>query len=278
MEISVLINACGNTPLVGDSIEAIQTFVGKNILMVVDECYWKDWGEKAVFPVKKLQGLRHNYPKAPFRNITYGLYAAVQQWPNSDWFCYCEPDVLFVSHEYKKDLIVAKEMGDWCVGVNHKASDPMDLPLLDVIIRDKLKETHYLLGCCVFYSGDFIRKLLELKFFDRFLTFTNDCENGNFPNYTGYDFGEHLFPSLAVHYGGTIKSLINYNYIFEHPVGDFKKYIIRWKPEITLDEELDLHKISILHPVKEMGSLRWFYKRKRKNAISTKDSNSLFSA
>ena len=76
MEISVVLNAHGDTPLVTDTIEAVQKWVGSNVLVVVDGAS-KEWYEKDI-PAHKISGFWHACPKSPYRNITLGLMEAVK--------------------------------------------------------------------------------------------------------------------------------------------------------------------------------------------------------
>src|SRR5690606_34482325 len=98
---------------------------------------------------------------------------------------------------------------EWCVGIDERTSFE-ELPLLEAFMKTNFKEIKYLLGCCVFHNGEFIRHLADLDFFERFLFLTNPFSKGFFPGFAGYDFGEHLYPTLASHFGGKIKSLAHW--------------------------------------------------------------------
>ncbi|RDJ35110.1 MAG: hypothetical protein DWQ19_09760 [Crenarchaeota archaeon] len=260
-KIATILNAHGKTDLVLDTIDSIKLFAGDDVLVVVDGAHWEDWGQDVKIPAYKIKGFKHNYARAPYRNLTLGLNQASQLF-EADWYAYCEYDVLFTSEYFKKALSrLPKDV--WCVGNDHRVGN-FKFPFLEKIIDSKLGDSHYLLGCCVFYKKEFLNKLREVDFFDRFLLYTNEFEKGFFPGYeeqNGYDFGEHLFPTLANHYGGKIAQLANWHQIFEHWLGDFKHYPMRWKPELTWRE--NFAEASIMHPVKNNLELRWFHRTKR---------------
>jgi hypothetical protein len=264
MKIATILNAHGETDLVLDTLDSIRYYVGSNVLVVVDGAFWNSWGRSIQLPAYKIEGFQHAYVKAPYRNLTLGLNTLVRQFGNQmDWYCYCEYDVLFTSDKFKEELKKAQQENVWCIGNDHRVGN-MKFPFLEKIIKSPLGPSHYLLGCCVFYSGEFIRKLIEVDFFNNFLFCTNEFSEGFFPGYEeqgGYDFGEHLYPTLASHYGGEVGQFAKWNQIFEQWQGDFKHYPMRWKPELQLTE--NFHEASIMHPVKKNSELRWFHQVKR---------------
>lgn len=245
MKIAVVLNAHGHTELTLDTISSIRQYVTDRILVVVDGAHWS-WGESVDLPAYKLQGLVHNYVKGPYRNYTFGLYHAHKMWPDMDWYCYTEYDALFASESFKDDL-----KNEWCVGIDERTGD-YKFPLLEAMLKEEIEVSKYLLGCCVFHNGEFVRHLADMNFFERFLFLTNDFPKGFFPGYEeqgGYDFGEHLYPTLAHHFGGEVKGLSRWQ---ENPGvwrGDFRKYPIRWKPELDPQGE-NFPEAAIMHPVK----------------------------
>lgn len=261
MEISVILNAHGDTPLVTDTIEAVHKWVGNNVLVVVDGAA-KEWYEKVDLPAHKISGFWHNCPKSPYRNITLGLMEAVKKWPDSDWYCYMEYDVLFTSDKIRHDL---ENIGEdvWCVGNDSRhLSDKYDLPLIESIVNMKFNCTKYLLGCCIFHRGEFIRRLQEINFFEKFLYYTNDFSKGFFPNYDGYDLAEHLYPTLAHHMGGKVAHFANWNQREGKWEGSFKQYPMRWKPELDLHENFS--EAVIMHPLKTVDHpIREYHRKKR---------------
>lgn len=264
MKIATVLNAHGNTPLVLDTIDAIKMWVSKDVAMIVDGATWVSWGIPAPIPVIKFQGFNHNYFRAPYRNLTLGLSNLANTFPDADWYCYCEYDSLFTSDKFKQDLKAAAEEGVWCLG-NDLRVGSFKFEYLESFMKLSLPVSRYLLGCCVFYHKDFIAKLKEINFFDRFLNFTHPFEKGYFPGYAeqgGYDFGEHLFPTLAGALGGKVAEFARWNQVFEHWEGNYEKYPLRWKPEISWDD--NFREACILHPVKLQSEIREIHRLKRK--------------
>lgn len=262
MKISVLLNAHNHTELVADTIESIKKYVTNDILMVVDGIAWEDWGLKVNLGVDKLQGFIHNYPKAPYRNLLYGLSEIIKKFPDSDWVCYSEYDVLFLNSLFKEELKNAENNNIWCLG-NDLRNMNIQMPYLNKILNIEIKKYKYLLGCCVFLSKKFINKLLEFDFFNKILTATNHFEKGYFPDYeeqNGYDFGEMLIPTMADYFGGKVSGFAYWHQHLEQWQGNWKKFAMRWKPEIRLDEICQ--ETSIIHPIKSKD-LRKFLKSKR---------------
>lgn len=264
MIISTVLNAHDNTELVLDTLDSIKTFLGDNVLVIVDGAAWDTWGNQVKLPAYKIRGFNHDFNRAPYRNLTYGLKTIYDMWPDSDWFCYTEYDVLFTSSRIKEDLRIANEQNIWCLGNDLRIAD-MKFPYLENILNIKLNQSYYLLGCCVFHNQKFIKKLTEEKFFDKFLSATNEFTQGYFPDYEeqgGYDFGEHLYPTLANYYGGSVGQFAVWNQFLEQWNGtQFKKYPMRWKPEITWEDNFS--EAVIMHPLKEQTDLRMFHANKR---------------
>lgn len=253
IKLSVILNAHENTELVQDAIDAIRTWATEDILLLIDGCAWDKWGENLIVPAYKMCGFHHGAPKSPYRNITLALNSAYHQYPNSDWYCYCEYDVLFTSSEFKKDLESAANRGVWCIG-NDLRTGSFQFPFLESMLKTKFGPSKYLLGCCVFYKSDFIKKLYSIDFFSKFLNWTNIFSKGYFPGYEeqgGYDIAEHLYPTLAHHYGGKVEQFATWHSRFGLWGGNFRKYPMRWKPEI--DPRLEyFRESSIIHPIKKL--------------------------
>jgi hypothetical protein len=271
MNIALTLSAHDYTEAVLDSIDAIKKHVTNDILLVVDGAAWENWGKTNDFGVKKIEGFYHKYPKAPYRNVSYGLFQTKKAFPNADWYCQCEYDVLFTSSEFKKDLEIAEKSNVTCIG-NDLRKYNFKLPYFERIVGQEIKDYFYLLGCCVFYHKNFMNKMIENEFFERFLQATNTFEKGYFPDYEeqgGYDFGETMLPTMANYYGGKVGQFAVWNQFFNQWNGHFKKYPMRWQPEIQLDDIF--HETSILHPVKEKSELRAFYSAKRKRNSNLKE-------
>jgi hypothetical protein len=245
MKIAVLLSAHQDTEIVLDTIESIKKYVSDDILLICDGARWSSWGEKAPLPVYKMSGFFHNYSRAPYRNITFGLYHVLKLFKEIDWVCYTEYDTVFASDAFKEDLEEAAKEGVWCLGNDVRSGD-FKFPLLENMIKSKISGSRYLLGCCVFYHIDFLRKLEELNFFEKFLYLTNDFTKGFFPGYEeqwGYDLAEHLYPTLAHHYGGGVRGMACWS---GNRWTGSERFKMRWKPEI----EEDCLSASIFHPLK----------------------------
>jgi len=253
MKLATIINVHGNTELVQDTLDAVRTWVTEDVLLVVDGAKWDEWGAGLEVPAYKLRGFFHGVPKSPYRNVTLALMTAHQQWPKADWYCYSEYDVLFTSSAFKEDLASAADRGVWCIG-NDLRTQNFKFPFLEKMLKTQFDESKYLLGCCVFHHGDFIRKLHSEGFFNKFLNWTNIFSQGHFPDYEeqgGYDVAEHLYPTLANHYGGKVEQFATWHHSHGMWQGNFRKYPMRWQPEIDPQQE-DFPEASIVHPIKDL--------------------------
>jgi len=260
MQIAAVLHVHENTDLVLDTLESIQTWVTDDILAVVDGKYWRRWGRKINLPAYKLEGFKHGHFVASYRNHILGMMQAAQLWPNADWYLHTEYDTLFASDSFKTDVEEAGKQGAWCVGCDHRKDTHLKLPLLESMLKTNIDTCHYLIGCCHFYKSDFIKKLLEINFFNNFLHLTNCFSVGEFPGYEGYCLMEHLFPTLAVLFGGKIKELAHWNETIGG--GQYKKYPVRFRPVLTWKENYP--EAAILHPLKDFPNpIREYHKRKR---------------
>lgn len=255
MKICSLINAHGHTEIVSDTIEAVRKYVGEDVLVLIDGANWDSWGLHADLPVPKLQGFRHGWFRSPYRNMALGMKTLVDSY-KADWYCYLEYDVLFTSSDFKKDL------DGWCVGTNYRDVDG-NLKLIENMIGVEFVEYKYLLGCCVFFSAEFVNKLLSFEFFEKFLYYTNDFHKDFFPGFDDYDLSEVLYPTLAHNLGGQVKGLSSWEDSPGLWRGNFKRYPIRFRPELDPSEVYS--EASILHPVKGIDHpIRMQQRSKRK--------------
>lgn len=259
-KIVTVLNVDKNVGCALDTIDSIKTCVGDDILVVVDGVYWNLWQE---IPVAKINGFKHGCPKSPYRNVALGLKAASEMWNGKfDWLCYCEYDVLFASSRFIYNLKMAEQMGVWMLG-NDGRIDGIAMPLVQAVIGEPLHKSYYLIGCCQFFHRDFIEKLKSIDFFDKFLSLTNSFTDGFFPFYSGYDLSEHLYPTLARHFGGNIGVFANYESENGKWHGAYQYYPVRWRPELDPETENFPH-ASILHPLKEVSHpIRIFHKERR---------------
>lgn len=245
MEIATVLNVHSNPNLIIDTLESISTYVGKNILIIIDGAS-KELDDIKL-PAHSIKGFYHNCDKAPYRNVALGLWKAYENFPNADWFCYTEADCLFASSSFKKNLLIADRNDVWLLG-NDTHKDKHQFPLIEAIIKEKINCCYYALGCCVFYCREFIERLMEINFFERLINATQHFTEGFFPNYTGHDLSEHLYPTLAVHFGGDIGNFAKYDLQSKIWTGSFRKFPLRWKPELDASEVSK--DAAILHPLK----------------------------
>lgn len=261
MEIAAVLNVHSNPDCVLDTIDSIKTFVTDKILVVVDGAKCDEFQQVAM-PVHRVAGFSHNQPKSPYRNVALALKTGAEIWPDVQWYVYCEYDVLFASFRYRENLKIAEEKNVWMLG-NDGHVDDVAMPLVQGIIDDELSNSYYLLGCCQFFHRNFIKKLVEIDFFDRFLNMTSGFAPGHFPFYSGYDLSEHMYPSLCRHFGGNIGVFASYDEQGEWH-GAFRYFPCRWRPELNPDTE-NFAEASILHPLKNVNHpIRAHHREKRK--------------
>lgn len=269
MNLALLLNTHENSPVLEDTLDSIFTYATENVLILVDGLAWdqfKSFNGRA----NLMCGFRHGIPKSPYRNVALGLKMLSEKYPDADWYCYCEYDVLFTSDRFKKNLKIADEMGVWMLGSDGHVDDK-DMPLIESVLGGKLKSSYYLLGCCQFFSKEFMQKLLEIDIFDKLLNITNQFTEGQFPGYKGYDLSEHLYPSLCRHFGGNIGVFSSYDEMGRWH-GHYRCFPIRWRPEIDFETE-NYEEASILHPVKKISHpLRIYHKQLRQKMAERQES------
>ena len=265
MRIATLLNVHGNLPVVLDTIESIQKYMTQDILVIKDGAL-----DHFPVPVKSLSGFYHACRQAPYRNVALGLKTLTDHY-DADWYCYLEYDCLIGSNRFIRTLEQADQMDVWMLGSCGRAGafDGTSMPLIESLIGSSLKKhSYYLLGCCQFMSRKFVHKLQEINFFDRFLGLTNHFTEGKFPEYSGYDISEHLYPTIARYFGGNIGVLSTFVEDTNQWHGKYELYPIRFRPELdgTTDNFKDA---SILHPLKSVDHpIRKFHKEKRKQCCS----------
>lgn len=199
--------------------------------------------------VALLKGFNHGYYKAPYRNVALSLLGVTQHWPDADWYCYMEYDCLIGSESFKDDLLIADKSNVWCIGNDLRTNQKEKMPLVEAMLKEKFNETLYMLGACVFLNKRFIKRAVELNFFEKFLYCTNDFSNGFFPGYDGWDVSEHLLPTLAKHWGGEVQQFARWSKKLNcWAEGNYKKYPIRWRPDLF---EHECKNAAIMHPVKD---------------------------
>ena len=242
-----------------DTIDSIKTYCTKDVLVLVDGCSWGQFEGKDDFA--KMCGFKHGVSKSPFRNMALGMMQIWDMYPDKEWYLYCERDVLFGSSRFIPNLQMASDKDVWMMGFSGHV-DEHNMPLVESMLGEKLRGCYYLLGCCMFFHNNFMKKLDEINFFERFLNLTNSFSQGVFPSYGGYDISEHLYPTMCRHFGGNIGVFSSYEGNEWH--GHYEYYPVRWQPSITEGYE----KASILHPSKEICEARLFHQKKRKEFVN----------
>lgn len=262
MKITAILNTHGVPDVTLDTVDSIRHYMTDRILVVVDGVAW-DTFTGINLPAYKLRGFNHNWYKSPYRNIFLGLLTAATHWQDTDWFCYIEYDCLIGSSAFKKDLEEAERDNIWCIGNDYRDKQTVNLTFLEKIAQGKFEEVVYLLGACIFYHKDFIKIALEKEFFQRFLFYTNPFQKGFFPLYDAWDLTEHALPTIVKHFGGKIRQFATYNQMTGMWAGNYRRYPIRFRPELTYEEQHFLQ-ASIMHPLKSLDHpIRKYHRAKR---------------
>lgn len=267
MKIATVLNVHSQPETVLDTIQSILAYMTENVIVLVDGASWKIF-KNFTLPAGKIEGFYHNVPKSPYRNVALALKTVTETFPDSDWYCYCEYDVLVGSERFKANLQMAEEKGVWMLGNDgHIANEAM--PLIQAMIGEQFKSSYYLLGCCQFFHRRFIEKLNGINFFDRFLSLTNGFTDGFFPFYSGYDLSEHMYPTLCRHFGGQIGVFAHYDEN-DHWHGAYRYYPVRWKPELDPKTE-NFPQATLLHPLKHHDHpIREFHRNQRLQWVNSK--------
>ena len=261
MNITAILNAY-DVPVTLDTLDSVRYHMTDQVLVLVDGVIWHSF-DNVELPAYRLKGFNHGWYKSSYRNIILSLLTAYRNFPTTDWYCYLEHDCLITSSKFKKDLIEAEKHNIWCLGADFRRNQEVNLSYLEKIIKEELREQVYLLGVCVFYHKSFIKLAVENEFFEKFLFYTNEFKNGFFPFYTAWDLTEHVLPSMVVHYGGAISQLAAFNEECKKWTGNYRRYPIRYRPDIEYDTELFLQ-ASIVHPLKKYADpIRDFHRAKR---------------
>lgn len=245
-----------------DTLDSVVTYVGKDVLVIYDAVYKHDWGNKKC-PSIFIDGFEHGCSKNPYKNVALGLLRTYEKYPNADWYCFTEYDCLFVNSDFKKDLKKAEKDGYWMLGCDLRA-DRYRFPIIEKFLNVKFNISYHFIGCCLFFNKIYIKKLIEVDFFNKLLFAAGPYTKDYFPGIEEqgiYDLSEEIYPTMAVHYGGKVGQFSSYNQDFNFWRGEYKKYHIRFKPDISEFYP----ESSIIHPLKEYNSsVRDFYRIKRK--------------
>ncbi len=265
MKLAAILNVHADAELIIDTLDSILTYMTDKILVVVDGISWDKFKDINI-PAYKIEGFRHGMPKAPFRNVALGLKTAQEQWQNEDWYCYIEQDVLVTSERFKNSLKLAGEKDVWILG-NNGHVDGFTIPIVDHILNEPVskKNSYYLLGCCQFMSGDFLRKLVnEYDFFTKFLELTNGMDEGVMPGFGGYDVSEHMYPTLVRCFQKNVGVFASWDYKREFFHGHGQYFPMKWKPELHYLRD-NFPEASLMHPLKDLNNpIRIHHRNKRK--------------
>lgn len=269
MEIVTVINTHGVPEITLDTLDSVLTYMTDKVLLVIDEAGYNLY-EKLPLKVPILQGFYHNFNKAPYRNVILGLMMAQKTWPAADWYCYMEYDCLVGSAAFMKDLKTAANNNVWCIGNDYRVKQTANLRMAEAILQTSLPNKVYLLGACLFFHKKFINKMVQKDFFERFLFYTNDFQKGYFPGYEAHDILEHLLPTMAKAWGGGVTQFAKWVDTAGHWAGNYRKYPIRFRPELYPIEEEYLQ-AAIMHPLKSMDHpIREFHRSKREKCLKKK--------
>lgn len=261
-EIAVVLNAHENSSVFRDTLESVMHHWTDRVLVVNDAKNSGQFGDDV--PASKLEGFYHGKGSAPYRNVCLGLMKAWDEWRGrADWFCYMEYDCLVGSDRTKEHLAKATEKGVWLLGNDHRR-EFRSIPFLERFEKGTL-DLHYMLGCCLFLSNDFMAALSDADFFERFLQFTNfnmDEPRYLFPDGRTepvYDVGEFLYPTLAVRYGGRVAELACWE--GRSWRGDGGNYPMRFRPDL---DEGQYTEACVMHPLKSYDGLARAYHRTKR--------------
>ena len=263
MDVAAILNVHANPELVFDTLDSIMHYMTRDVLVVIDGTSTEF--DFLALPVAKIRGFPHGLRKAPYRNVALGLKFLAETYPKASWYCYIEYDCLVASDHFRQSLEQADRKDVWMMG-NDGRVETVDIPFVTSILGRTLTNHYYLLGCCQFMSNRFIGRLVEIDFFDKFLACTSDMPTGELLGYAGYDVSEHLYPSLARHFGGNIGVFATFSPDRWH--GNYQVYPMRFWPELNPATE-NFPEASIMHPIKELDSpIRVHHREKRRRACT----------
>lgn len=253
MRVAVVLSAHENSPTYKDTLESVKKYLSEDVVVLVDGFGWRQFEKEKV---EKIEGFRHGKSNAPVRNVALGMMGAWERWGSgADWYCYMEYDCLVGSREIKDHLRMADERGYWMVG-NDMRRVERSMPMLDRLVGVKV-DLYYLLGCCMFFSRDFMLRLSEKNIFRRLLEETNffpsemNVEDSSGKKLPVHDASEFIYPSLAAHYGGKIEQFACWNRDGSW-TGNFHHYPMRYRPDLTSSDPFK--QACIMHPLKEFDN------------------------
>lgn len=284
MRIATILSAHENSEVYRDTLESVRKYLSEDVVVLVDGFGLKQFKDEKI---DKIEGFRHGKPSAPVRNVALGLSGAWERWGESvSWYCYIEYDCLVGSSEAKRHLAMADERGYWLLG-NDLREINGTMPELDRICGAEGIKPYSLLGCCLFFSSKFMLELNRNDFFGKFLKYTNFFPDdlklyssdpasehlGSPPREPPkktrsrrplpvYDASEFIYPSLAVHYGGSVEQLAQWNQFSGAWSGNYHHYPMRFRPDLSSRDPFQ--EACVMHPVKQADSpIRAYHKSLR---------------
>jgi len=147
-----------------DTLDSIKTWMTEDVIVILDGANTHNYKERIKDTIIKV-GLPHGSAKSTHKNMALSIDHLHSQWPDADWYCFIEPDVILLNDSYKKELNEG-----WVRGTDYR-DNPWDLPLLNEIVEFEVPIGCYFIGCIQFLHNDFVKKLYEMDFFNRFARF-----------------------------------------------------------------------------------------------------------
>lgn len=280
MKVATILAVHENSEVYRDTLDSVRKYLSKDIFVLIDGFAWNQFKEEKV---DKIEGFRHGKPSAPVRNMALGLMEAWAKYGESvNWYCYIEYDCLVGSSEVLNHLAMADQRGFWLLGNDLRKMDG-SMPELERLCGTQKIRLHSFLGCCLFFSSRFMLELSRNNLFGRILDYTNFfpaefnvLSKDPMGEYFGnprpkmgperkipvHDSSEFIYPSLAVHYGGSIEELAHWNQSLGSWGGNYMFYPMRFTPELSAEDPFQ--KACIMHPIKHAGSpIRAYHKSLR---------------
>jgi hypothetical protein len=270
MSIATVVNAHDHPEIVADTIDSIRAYMTKQVLVVVDGCGWDKFKDYPLLAAKT-HGALHGHYRAPYRNLLIGMQEASRLF-DADWYCYMDYDCLVGSREFLPILQGAEDQGVWCIG-NDLWSGNIKFPILENMVGE-IEESKCLLGCCIFVHRTLMDLMNEKDVFNKLLFKTMPFANGLMPGHTEftcYDFGEYIFPTLAVHFGGRVAEFAHYRAHEGRWAGRYQNFRLRFRPELGYPPD-KIEEATILHPVKDLDHPARVYHRTKRRSEQWKSS------
>lgn len=259
MQIATALNVHNDKDLVKDTLDSILTYMTKDIVMIVDAAGWEHFENFKYNNIIVEKGYWHQYYRCPYKNVSLCLKRLYELFPQADWYCYIEYDCLVTSDLFKGDLLSAQKNNIWLLANDIRYCQHHLPPMFNEILNSETNPVVVMLGCCVFYHKNFIKKLNQ-SFLSKFLQVTEHFAPGWFPDFHGYALEEEIFPTLALHYGGQVQELAGWDGFSWR--GKYQKFPMR-HPNPILPTDIT-PAASIIHPLKKLDNpIRKHYQKIR---------------